>query len=180
MAELTFFGLPAGQGEPAEQAAHSMQQRLAQLLLAQPQEGQQAGQQEEAAAAAGAAAAAAARAFDSSREYLYQEALYGLEGRPAGAEHPAEPAAGQHPADHQHQQQLDGEQQGEDAVAGVHHGPQWVYLRFSQPVTAAADSLVIGSRLDADLHASTCRLAFYGRLCALADPSGELGGSVGG
>ena len=73
MAELTFFGLPAGQGEPAEQAAHRMQQRLAQLSLAQPQEGQQGGQQEEAAAAAGAAAAA--RAFDSSREYLYQEAL---------------------------------------------------------------------------------------------------------
>ena len=171
MAELTFFGLPAGQGEQAEQAARSMQQRLAQLSLAQQQEGQEEG--------AAAAAAPAALAFDSSREYLYQEALYGLEGRPAGTESAAL-AAWQHPADQQQQPPPDSGQQQQEGGRGVHHGPQWVYLRFSQPVTAAADSLVIGSRLDADLHASTCRLAFYGRLCALADPAGEFWGSVAG
>lgn len=33
-------------------------------------------------------------------------------------------------------------------------------------------------RLPADLHTSTCRLAFYGRLCALVDPSGAWAGGT--
>ncbi|EFN58810.1 hypothetical protein CHLNCDRAFT_48540 [Chlorella variabilis] len=108
-------------------------------------------------------------AFDSSRDYLYQDFLYGLEGRPAAS---GVPAAGQHPADHQQQrQQQDDGQEGQ--LQAVHHGVQWAYLRFSQPVTAAADSLIIGSKLDADLHTSTCRLAFYGRICCLVDPSDQ-------
>ena len=33
------------------------------------------------------------------------------------------------------------------------------------------DSLLIGSRLDASQEAATCRLAFYGRLLKLLDPT---------
>lgn len=33
------------------------------------------------------------------------------------------------------------------------------------------DALVIGSRFDTDMNSPTCRLAFYGRLVALLDPS---------
>ena len=155
MAELLFFGLPDGKHGPPEQPEVSMQQQLAQLCL-QQQQPEQPGNDGPAAA------------FDSSRDYLYQDFLYGLEGRPAAS---GVPAAGQHPADHQQQrQQQDDGQEGQ--LQAVHHGVQWAYLRFSQPVTAAADSLIIGSKLDADLHTSTCRLAFYGRICCLVDPSG--------
>lgn len=157
MAELLFFGLPDGQGEPLEQAAAGLQQRLASLSLQQ-----QAAPQ-----------AAAPQPFDSSREYLYQDCLHGLEGRPPSeaAAVAAQPAAGQHPAD----------QRAQQAERPPHFGPQWVLLRFSQPVTAAADSLVIGSKLDADLHSATCRLAFYGRLCAIiSDPTGLWGAALRG
>lgn len=157
MAELLFFGLPDGQGQAPEQALAGLQQRLASLSLQQ---------------SAGRDVVTPPQ-FDSSREYLYQDCLHGLEGRPpseaaaaaAAAGAAAAPlAAGQHLAD----------QRAQQAERAPHHGPQWVLLRFSQPVTAAADSLVIGSRLDADLHAATCRLAFYGRLCAIVpDPSGR-------
>ncbi|KAG9277142.1 selenocysteine-specific elongation factor [Astyanax mexicanus] len=41
---------------------------------------------------------------------------------------------------------------------------QWALLEFEQPVTCPPLSLVIGSRLDSDIHANTCRLAFHGKL----------------
>ena len=37
-------------------------------------------------------------------------------------------------------------------------------LELERPVTCAADSLVIGSRLDADVHTTSCRLAFHGKI----------------
>lgn len=148
MAELLFFGLPDGQGEPPEQAAAGLQQRLAGLSLPQRADGGPAEPQR----------------FDSGREYLYQDCLHGLEGRPPSEAAPL--AAGQHPAD----------QRAQRAQQAPHYGPQWVLLRFSHPVTAAADALVIGSKLDADLHSPTCRLAFYGRLCAIVpDLAGRCG-----
>ena len=164
MADLLFFGLPDGEGEAPEAALAGMQARLAALSLpagsgegdAQQQQHQGQGQQQQ--------------QFDSRREYLFQDCLHGLEGRPPSA------AAGHHPADQQQQQQV-----GSGEAPPPHYGPQWAYLRFSQPVTAPADSLVIGSKLDVDLHAATCRLAFAGRLCAVVpDPSGEEGGKPGG
>ncbi|KAK9906478.1 hypothetical protein WJX75_002571 [Coccomyxa subellipsoidea] len=78
------------------------------------------------------------REFDFGAQYAYQGELHGLEGRPG--------ASGAQP---------------------VHHGPQWALLRFSQPVTAPKDTLVIGSRFDTDVSKAACRLAFYGRLVAL-------------
>ncbi|KAM4740511.1 selenocysteine-specific elongation factor [Anableps anableps] len=41
---------------------------------------------------------------------------------------------------------------------------QWALLEFERPVTCPALCLVIGSKLDTDIHANTCRLAFQGRL----------------
>ncbi|XP_072539193.1 selenocysteine-specific elongation factor [Salminus brasiliensis] len=41
---------------------------------------------------------------------------------------------------------------------------QWALLEFEQPVTCPPHCLVIGSRLDSDIHANTCRLAFHGKL----------------
>ncbi|XP_062853977.1 selenocysteine-specific elongation factor [Trichomycterus rosablanca] len=41
---------------------------------------------------------------------------------------------------------------------------QWALLEFERLVTCPPLSLVIGSRLDSDIHSNTCRLAFYGKL----------------
>uniref|UniRef100_A0A3Q3BAL4 Selenocysteine-specific elongation factor n=1 Tax=Kryptolebias marmoratus TaxID=37003 RepID=A0A3Q3BAL4_KRYMA len=41
---------------------------------------------------------------------------------------------------------------------------QWALLEFERPVTCPALCLVIGSKLDSDIHANACRLAFQGRL----------------
>lgn len=52
--------------------------------------------------------------------------------------------------------------QGEDSL-----GPdpeQWALLEFDRPVTCPSLCLVIGSKLDTDIHANACRLAFHGCL----------------
>lgn len=41
---------------------------------------------------------------------------------------------------------------------------QWALLEFERPVTCPLHCLVIGSKLDTDIHANACRLAFQGRL----------------
>ncbi|XP_030632457.1 selenocysteine-specific elongation factor [Chanos chanos] len=41
---------------------------------------------------------------------------------------------------------------------------QWALLEFERPVTCPPLCLVIGSRLDSDIHSNACRLAFHGRL----------------
>ncbi|XP_058488376.1 selenocysteine-specific elongation factor isoform X1 [Solea solea] len=41
---------------------------------------------------------------------------------------------------------------------------QWALLEFERPVTCPSLCLVIGSKLDSDIHANACRLAFQGRL----------------
>lgn len=37
-------------------------------------------------------------------------------------------------------------------------------LEFDKPIQAVPNALVIGSKLDTDIHSNTCRLAFFGRL----------------
>jgi selenocysteine-specific elongation factor len=56
--------------------------------------------------------------FDWSKQYLYQDELYGLEGRPINSSSSTPAAAAG----------------GEDQQR--HFGPQWVLLKFDQPVTA--------------------------------------------
>uniref|UniRef100_A0A8C7E7Q9 Selenocysteine-specific elongation factor n=1 Tax=Naja naja TaxID=35670 RepID=A0A8C7E7Q9_NAJNA len=41
---------------------------------------------------------------------------------------------------------------------------QWALLEFEKPVTCPKFCLAIGSKLDTDIHANTCRLAFHGIL----------------
>lgn len=92
-------------------------------------------------------------------------------GGPAGA---GFPAAFDHSLEYAWQEELT------SAVAGAGEGgnvkttannveveQQYALLEFDAPVTCRADSLVIGSRLDADIHLNSCRLAFHGRLCAV-------------
>lgn len=40
----------------------------------------------------------------------------------------------------------------------------YLLLEFEKPVITVPKSLVIGSKLDMDIHTNTCRLAFWGRL----------------
>lgn len=48
---------------------------------------------------------------------------------------------------------------------------QYIMLEFEKPVTCSAECLVIGSKLDTDIHANICRLAFHGRLLVpVSDP----------
>lgn len=41
---------------------------------------------------------------------------------------------------------------------------QYALLEFEKPVLAVPDCLVIGSKLDTDVHTTACRLAFHGHL----------------
>ncbi len=69
--------------------------------------------------------------FDFGREYAWQEELYGLEGRPPDpvlANGAVMDGAAAHP-----------DSNGDAEPGGRRHfGPQWVYLKLSQPVTAPA------------------------------------------
>lgn len=49
---------------------------------------------------------------------------------------------------------------------------QWALLEFERPVTCPSLCLVIGSKLDTDIHANACRLAFQGRLLQGFDDKG--------
>jgi hypothetical protein len=62
--------------------------------------------------------------FNWDREYVHQTDLYGMEGRPMTAAAAAASAGG------------DDDQR--------HHGPQWARLKFEQPLTAPAVSVVDG------------------------------------
>ncbi|XP_004603969.2 selenocysteine-specific elongation factor [Sorex araneus] len=77
-------------------------------------------------------------AFDFSREYVFQEQYLSREPGPDGGEAPA--AEGRCPQQ------------------------QWALVEFEKPVTCPRLCLVIGSRLDVDVHTSACRLAFHGVL----------------
>ena len=56
----------------------------------------------------------------------------------------------------------------------------WALLRFEQPVTCPADSMLIGSRLDFDAHAKACRLAVSGRLRRVLSPAEARPEQLGG
>ncbi|CAC5363998.1 selB [Mytilus coruscus] len=41
---------------------------------------------------------------------------------------------------------------------------QYAFIEYEKPVTCPHNSLVIGSKLDTDIHANMCRIAFHGQL----------------
>ena len=56
----------------------------------------------------------------------------------------------------------DGNSEDNTQQTGLTHC--FAVLELERPVTCPADSLVIGSRLDADVHTTSCRLGFHGRI----------------
>lgn len=95
----------------------------------------------------------------SGQEWEWQDELLGGRAGLAGGnakEAPAAPAQGQAAAAAATvtQPQLD------DLV----YEWQWAALLFESPVQVPLGSMVIGSKLDSDVNANLCRIAFYGRL----------------
>ncbi|XP_066103284.1 selenocysteine-specific elongation factor isoform X1 [Saccopteryx bilineata] len=84
--------------------------------------------------------------FDFSREYLFQEQYL--------CKDLASAATGS------------GQANEKVGQATESHCPrqQWALVEFEKPVTCPRLCLVIGSRLDADIHTNSCRLAFHGVL----------------
>lgn len=80
-------------------------------------------------------------AFDFEKDYLYQEEYLSKDSKSS-------------------------EENKENDQAGEIQLPrqQWALLEFEKPVTCPKLCLVIGSKLDTDIHANTCRLAFHGVL----------------
>ncbi len=107
--------------------------------------------------------------FDYTEEYLYQDEMYGIEGRPATAELFGGGDSGGKDLD------------ADDASSPPppHYGPQWAVVQFDEPVTAPSDSLIIGARLDADLHASACRIALSGHLQTIFEYSPNNASTTG-
>lgn len=92
--------------------------------------------------------------------------FFGLPAPPAGPEPgaeavapPAGPEAGAPPSFSMDREYFYQEEYG--AVGGTE---QWALLELERPVTCPPLCLVIGSKLDSDVHANACRLAFHGRL----------------
>ncbi|XP_069120108.1 selenocysteine-specific elongation factor-like isoform X1 [Argopecten irradians] len=76
--------------------------------------------------------------FDFSREYVYQDELKNVKimKKDAGAEADVEPLPVK----------------------------QFALIEYEKPVTCPRNSLVIGSKLDTDIHTNMCRIAFHGHL----------------
>lgn len=76
--------------------------------------------------------------FDFGKEYLYQDSYITKDSEAIKADGP----------------------QGDELLPKQ----QWALLEFEKPVTCPKLCLVIGSKLDTDIHSNTCRLAFHGVL----------------
>ena len=63
---------------------------------------------------------------------------------------------------------MDADKENESATLGASamslSRHQWALIEFEKPVTCPENSLLIGSRLDTDIHLNTCRIAFHGKL----------------
>jgi len=75
--------------------------------------------------------------FDFSTEYLYQNELLTVRAKAA---------------------------EGDAEHSGSLPDAQFALMEFEKPVTCSRNFIVIGSKLDADIHANACRLAFHGNL----------------
>lgn len=69
-------------------------------------------------------------------------------------------------SDYHYQDELSiaGSESSSDGTSTPSHKHQFVLLEFDTKVNCSTDSLIIGSKLDTDVHTSHCRLAFSGRL----------------
>ena len=90
--------------------------------------------------------------LDFSLEYTYQEDLYTdsvLSGKTSES-NSAQAAS------------------SENDVSGA-PVKQFVLVELEKPVTCSRHALMIGSKLDTDIHANMCRLAFHGRIIELLE-----------
>lgn len=93
--------------------------------------------------------------FDFSLEYVYQEELLSEDTVSRKAGHPDTQSSGS---------------KVEEKCANA-ASRQFLLVELEKPVTCSVHALVIGSKLDTDIHANYCRLAFHGRIChAMTDP----------
>ena len=61
---------------------------------------------------------------------------------------------------------------------GARNG-QWAFLQFDAPVFCAADSTLIGSRLDLE-EPGACRIAFHGKVDTALGPTDIIGAAASG
>jgi selenocysteine-specific elongation factor len=80
--------------------------------------------------------------FDFSQEYLFQDELCEVSKEK-------------------------NEESAESSEPVVNLDQQFAVLELEKPVTCPNSSLVIGSRLDTDIHLNTCRLAFHGKFLSI-------------
>ncbi|XP_070564699.1 selenocysteine-specific elongation factor-like [Ptychodera flava] len=85
--------------------------------------------------------------FNFDQEYIYQEELLSQQSANAGKDSDKENT-----------------NQSEDSTSSVTANQQFALIEFEKPITCPENSLLIGSKLDTDIHANMCRLAFYGHL----------------
>ncbi|KAL8566632.1 hypothetical protein ACOMHN_049773 [Nucella lapillus] len=83
--------------------------------------------------------------LDFSLEYAYQEDLYPDSALSSGEQNAQGAAIGE----------------GSETVPPL---KQFVLVELEKPVTCSPHALMIGSKLDTDIHANVCRLAFHGRI----------------
>lgn len=77
--------------------------------------------------------------LDLTKEYLYQDELMSISTKSEGA-------------------------MAEGGDATKFPSKQFALVQFEKPVTCQNTALVIGSKLDTDIHANICRIAFHGKL----------------
>ena len=92
--------------------------------------------------------------LDFTREYAYQEELYTDSAISAKLDE---------------QNALGSASAGGTATAGDIPVKQFVLVELEKPVTCSCHALMIGSKLDTDIHANMCRLAFHGRIVRLLE-----------
>eukprot|EP00057_Strongylocentrotus_purpuratus_P014747 XP_011669221.1 PREDICTED: selenocysteine-specific elongation factor [Strongylocentrotus purpuratus] len=90
---------------------------------------------------------AQASEFNFEPEYLYEEELHTVDST-GKQEHNKENIPG-------------ATSEGEKETLPTQ---QWALLEFEKPVACPRNCLIIGSKLDTDIHTNTCRLAFHGKL----------------
>ncbi|XP_062586633.1 selenocysteine-specific elongation factor-like [Saccostrea cucullata] len=66
--------------------------------------------------------------------------------------------------DYVYQEQLIAKSTGAEESGSKHPVQQYAVIEYERPITCPEHCLVIGSKLDTDIHANMCRLAFHGRL----------------
>ncbi|CAH1785985.1 unnamed protein product [Owenia fusiformis] len=85
------------------------------------------------------------KAIDYTKEYLYMDELHGKGDKKSN--------------------------EGSTEESSLIPSCQYALIELEKPVICSRNCLVIGSRLDTDIHSNTCRLAFHGQLLeAITDP----------